>query len=96
MTTSDPQQILERIKARTEEQPNDSGSPVKLSELLDVARDDSLRLTEALEAVLAEHHKGYINVRHNRSRIAQCEECQVNWPCPTVRAIEARLGEGES
>lgn len=95
MTTSDPQQILDRIKARAEEQPDDSGSAVELSELLDVARDDSLRLAEALEAVMNEHHKGYLNVRYNRSRIAQCEECQVNWPCPSVRVVEAKLSEGE-
>ena len=56
----------------------------------DDARTSLPRALDALEAVLALHRKREWIVGLN-----SCDHCRVDWPCPTVTAIETAL-RGES
>lgn len=65
------------------------------------ARTEIPRLTEALEAVLGAHES--FELSWGYGPVEFCKQCsnqgvpqeQAEWPCPTVKAIEAKLSEEE-
>ena len=60
------------------------------AEFIVAARTDIPRLVAALRAVL-DLHKPYEQCREPGC-CRYCEGCEHEWPCPTVRAINAALG----
>ncbi len=62
------------------------------------ARTDLPRLVAALRAVLELHVSQFDRaVDHNGEPGTYCDACNVGpWPCPTVRVVQAALGEEAS
>ena len=54
---------------------------------------DTARLLAAVKAVTELHPREVIAVHEGYGEEAVCPECQLHYPCPTVSAVEAALGE---
>lgn len=96
MTTSDPREALDRIKAREEARgyavAHEDREAVRLTTI--ESQKDVGPLAEALEAVLALHSARWAPFPFPGGFICDaCREPVESEPCATVRAIEAKLNE---